>query len=255
MKHKILKMVQNPEKTKIGIFTPYDEDLLQDIHQIPSSERDWNGQKKVWIIDIKHLEYVHNICYKAAEEKNWTIQNFIDRSKAEIQQQITDDLTLEIENHIKAVGEVLPKLPQRCLQLVRWTKDRLQLQLQYHLGDSNLDLFQDLYNASLKAWKPKAIASWNQKLESGFVFEFAADPRIIRELQKYQIRYLETVSLSPLTIFDEEIAHLTTNDGEVFLGIQYEVADMDSISMNAQSWEIAVVNKVIYWVIFSQQIL
>lgn len=238
---------------------PFDDELVDQIKSaIPWQTREWTGS--FWVIlendpdqkpdEETNLAFVRRVCKECADRRNWFFADETAESGEAITQAKQQSKAELLEQHVAAVTEVLPKLPPYSLRLIRWGNSTLKLQLARYLSDEDGgELFMKLFHACVKAWKPWLLASFDHKMRAGFVFEVAADPRIIRAIMAHQgVEYLKVHQLSPIQIFDDQTAHLADSEGQVWLGINHEQVDMSELDFDSKDWSVAAVDDVIYWV-------
>jgi hypothetical protein len=160
------------------------------------------------------------------------------------------------EAHVKAFLTVLAKLPARSLKLIRWYDKTLKIQLETYLGEDSYDLFMELKNASLNAYKPLALASFDQKMTRGFIFEIANDPLLIKALLAFGTIYLKNRSNLKITQkFDDHTAHFEDGSGALWVGIPVLEVDLSHNNFDSQSWEICDTGENLYAVTHVQEFI
>lgn len=195
-----------------------------------------------------NLKFVRRISSDCATRRGWAIADYTSKSNAEIEESLFLSAAQLHENHVKAVQNVLPKLPPYSLRLIRWGAS-IKLQLSHYLGDDNYALFMELHNACNKVWKPQALASFDPKMRSGFVFEMATDDRIIKALMQCKgIEYFKVHSLTLVQQFDDGVSHLIDGNESRFIGLKLNQVDMSELNFETQAWQLALIDDEIYWV-------
>lgn len=273
----IIKLIR--QKPYLIIVSPYDQELVKDIKAINWKQREFNRQNNTWEIlendpdqspDETNLEYIRRICRSAAERRAWEFNDYTAQSAKQIEQKIAQKTHELKEEHIKAICQVLPKLPRRALKLIRWNEDSLSLQLNYYLGenDEGQALWQELKEACTKLWKPSLIyPAFDKKLSFGFVFEVSSDIRVIKALmscnQVENLKVHQCVSeitceysslpssphqLLPLTLFDDSTAHLKDEKGNLWVAQDYHQVWMGQSNYDHSKWEVTQIGEAIYWV-------
>ncbi|NJR24353.1 MAG: hypothetical protein HC786_20475 [Richelia sp. CSU_2_1] len=243
------------ENQSLKVFSPYDEDLKEAIGSLPRSQRRWDG--KAWIVDLHdpnqipneetNLEFIRRVCNECAARRNWKVYDSTAASSSQIESQKLDDIESALKAQIDAICEVLPKLPKGILKLVRWDSKKLRLQLTRFLDDKNL--FDELYRASQEAFKIQAIGSFDAKQSFGFAFDIENHPRTIEALLSLEkVEYLKKHEATIKKLLSTGLVRLVNSQGVNLIGISIDSIDLSEINYTAQSWELAVVGKNIYWV-------
>ncbi|HEY9877745.1 MAG TPA: hypothetical protein V6D29_04775, partial [Leptolyngbyaceae cyanobacterium] len=238
------------------IEAPYDADLVASIKAIDSKQREYED-RKWWVLEndpnqqeeeLTNLEYVRSICQEACDRNNWTFLDHTSKSSEEIAQELNAVETEELEAHVEAVCNVLPRISRHALRLVAWGEKALRIQLQSYIGE---DVWHELRKACTEIWKPKAlIMSSENRMNFGFVFEMSPDPRILRALMsRNDVENLKAYDLKLKEVFDEgKCVHLLDADENLWIGSPVDQSEMDSINWGSQPWEVADVEGQIYWV-------
>lgn len=243
------------------IASPYDETLVENIKVLHWKQREFNRQDNTWIIleddpeqspdEATNLEYIRRICQEAAERRGWQFNDYTAQSTEQIEQKLaqkTDELK---EEHIKAICQVLPKLPRRALKLIRWDDDSLSLQLNYYLGenDEGQALWQELKEACTKVWRHRIFCpAFEAKAHCGFVFEISSDDRVVQTLVACQIDNLNIYQLSQIQMFPDGIKHFQDTKGNLWVGKNYTEISMSDLNNDVRPWELTQTDEGLYWV-------
>lgn len=243
-------------KNCLLINCPYDAELIEEIKGLNWQQREWDGKNWAILKDEEdqqsgqetNLEFVRRITKECAERRGWLLADYTAGTKAEAEKEVEAKEAELLENHIAAVESALSNLPPYSLRLIRWGKT-LKLQLTQYLGDTHYRLFKELYDACTKVWKPQVLASFDPKMQTGFVFEVANDERVIRALMRCKgVEYLKVRDLEALQIFDDGVSHLRNEQGDRFIGLSLAKVDMSELNFESQTWQVASVNDDICWV-------
>jgi hypothetical protein len=263
MKEITLKIADN----SIQIESPYDAKLVDDIKGLDKDLRKYTDSK--WICKLEdpnqkpdeetNLEYLRKICQRCADRQSWIFFDYSAKSDQDIKAHQQQAAAENLEQHIVKFLLVLEELPLGSLKLIRWgSTTTLKLQLENYLGEDEdgYNLFMRLKDASIGAFKPVALASFDFKMTRGFVFKAANDPRIIRKLLKMQTRYLiDRSQLQISQVFDDGTAHFNGSDEIQWTGIAIEHYKTTENNYTAESWEIYASENSIYYVCDNQKIV
>lgn len=246
------------------IRCPYDERLVAQIKiVIPDWEqREWSG--KFWAVlrdnpyqvkgEPSNLDLVRRICRECTDRRGWLLADCTMQSDQDFAELQAEKEKVLLAEHIKAVVEVLPKLPPNSFHVVRWSQSRIQLKLRNHISDNIL--FKKLFNACLRVEK-----QW-----VGFLMDVANDRSILLAL--LLLKSADNLSLSQFQIVQEfdnnGTAHLIDSNGQAWLGIQYDSfvleefdsseflsdfeIELESALFYQRSWQLGIAGKKIYWI-------
>jgi len=118
------------KKPCLVISTPsYDLDLVESIKKIDSSLRSYDPIVRLWSIAVDQVDYVRSICQEAAEYNGWLFIDETALSVDEIDSLVSLRRQMTEADHIAKSVAVLEKIPNHCLSLCRWGKQKLQIQL------------------------------------------------------------------------------------------------------------------------------
>jgi hypothetical protein len=262
MKEITLKITDN----SIQIESPYDARLVDDIKALDKDLRKYIDGK--WICKLEdpnqkpdeetNLEYLRKICQGCADRQSWIFSDYSAKSDRDIKAHQQQAAAENLEQHIVKFLLILEELPLGSLKLIRWGSTTLELQLENYLGEDEdgYNLFMRLKKASMDAFKPLALASFDFKMTRGFVFQVANDPRIVRKLLKVNARYLiDRSHLQISQVFDDGIAHFISSDKIRWTGVKIELYQTTENNYTAESWEICALDDSIYYVCDNQKIV
>ncbi|MBD2503957.1 hypothetical protein [Anabaena azotica] len=238
----------------IVIKAPFDRNLIEDIKVIPKTQRRWADPE--WILALidpnqqpdqeTNLEYLIRVCRENAKRLGWRFVDYSASSEAEIKA----DKAKSTEELIDEFLAVVDELPNGALKLIRWFRDRLQLQLNYYLSEEvgGYDLFMRLYNASQEAFKLGLMMSGESRADWGFVFNIPYRDRVIRKLGEKNTTFIKYHhDLVPVRQFDDRVVHFHKGE-EHYFGIPMSECDPSEINWQSQSWELFDIGNTVYWV-------
>jgi hypothetical protein len=238
------------------VQTPYSELLVARLKEmVPWQERTW--QKPAWKVKQTHLELIRKLLSEVAGEEGWQLLDYTAQLEQAIEAQKRTIAQSDLDRHVAAVVQVLPKLPPRALRLVDWQEEHLTFELATFLNDSVL--FKELASASLEAYRPTILYGGLYKREFSHTFVIAADERILRALctiagitplsdehgYRSHVEYFVVRQLTELHVFEDGIAHFSGEDGSFWIGIPYQQVSLD-LSWSREAWQVALVDDRLY---------
>ncbi len=246
-----IKLTKEPDN-RIIIDCKYDATLVSDIKGLHPSQRKWDGE--CWIVlddsnqkpeEETNLEYIRRIAAECCDRRGWRLMDYTGIPDEEINVQREADRKAYLDAHVQAVTTVLDKLPQRSLRIIKWGKI-IELQLNFYLDDQ--DLFHELKNACFSIWKSNMITNLDLKTGFGFVFEMAADERIVRKLIEVGTTNFKKHELEVTHEFEDGIAHFIDSTGKHWWGCDFHKFKTEDLDYDHREWEVALTRDRVYCV-------
>lgn len=186
---------------------------------IPEPGRDWHPGRSAWLFRGKYLEAVRDLASRYADQEDWQVVDFTGMEATEairVQQELDQQ---EHEEHVAAVLDILPQLPERTLELAGWFPEVIILDLNEYLGE---DLFTPLVRAGLPSWRYKEIPYCPAKSSKTVRVVVAADNRIVTALTTGSIQRLSVhPDLTLVSTFEDGVRHWHDADGSLWFGAPY----------------------------------